>query len=167
MNSDYVWTQKLSILYCILFSVFISCFRFKVCANTYAHIHVQHWVLHFDKQRATSFLQSYKQIPIVTPLTVTVFCRKKNLLRHWKGCGTALEFSLSQQCEFTLSLCVLTFVYIKARVYACVYVHIWRKKGTLGKGILSLDKQSEAASPMLMSSPACSSLHLYSLSSCN
>lgn len=58
-------------------SVVISCFRFKVCANTYAHIHVQHWVLHFDKQCATSFLQPYKQIPIVTPLTVTVFCRKK------------------------------------------------------------------------------------------
>lgn len=77
--------------------------------------------------------------------------KKETPLQHSKGCGAAFEFSLSQQCEITLSLCVLTSVCtnVHAPVCACVCAHL-KKIGTL-VGTLSLDKQSEAASLMLMS----------------
>lgn len=67
----------------------------------------------------------------------------------------------------TFIVCSHFCVYECTCVCVCICAHLKKKKGNLGKGILSLDKQSEAASLMLMYLPACSSLHLYSLSSYN
>lgn len=62
--------------------------------------------------------------------------------QQWEACGTALEFSLCQQCEITLHT-VRTLI-------MCACMCAFERKKKKWRMRRSLDKQSEAASPMLI-----------------